>query len=149
MRILKYTLLSLSCCLTLCGCMQHHGNIGDWFGTWKLTSMELDGVEDPSYDGNIFFQFQADIVRIVEVDPQVSNTFNNCFGHWADNGSTLTLDFSYDATDKTDDFTPPSATMLIHGINILHIDKSDSKSMVWTYNPPDSDLTVTYRLKKQ
>lgn len=149
MRILKYTLLALACGLAFCGCMQHHGNIGNWFGTWQLTSMEIDGAEVSGYAGNIFFQFQTDIVRIVEVEPGTSHDYEQCFGHWSDDDSTLTLDLSYDADGMLSHFTPPPATMLIYGINVLHIVKADSKSMVWTYQLPDSDRSVTYRLKKQ
>lgn len=151
MRILKKSLLATlaAAALTLGGCMQHNGRIGDWFGTWKLESITVDGADAPDYADNIFFQFQTDIVRIVEVEPQVSNSYSDCFGTWASEGSTLTLEFSYEADGKPNGFTPMEETLLDRGTNTLHIAASSARSMTWTRQLPDSGPTVTYTLKKQ
>lgn len=147
MRILKILLLTICFSLTT-GCMQHNGHIGDWFGTWKLTSIELDGAENDAYQGNIFFQFQSDVVRIVEVDTRTSNKFKDCFGTWNQDKSTLELNFGYTA-EESYPFVPPTIVEFTRGENVLHIAESSSKSMVWTYQKPDSETTITYRLKKQ
>ncbi len=146
MRILKILLLTV--CFSLMGCMQHNGHIGDWFGTWKLTSMEIDGVENDEYQGNIFFQFQSNIVRIVEVDTKTSNKFKDGFGTWSQEGATLVLNFGYTA-DNTSPYVPPTIIDFTRDKNVIHISESSSKSMVWTYQKPDSGTTITYRLKKQ
>lgn len=146
MRILK--ILSLIVCLSLTGCMQHNGHIGNWFGTWKLTSLEIDGAPDDAYQDNIFFQFQSDIVRVVTVNTELSTAYNACFGTWHQDDSTLILDFGYTA-DENAQFTPPTITGFARGENILHISESGSRTMVWTMQKPDSETTITYRLKKQ
>lgn len=149
MHILKRALLTLTACFGLTGCMQHNGDIGNWFGTWKLQSIDIDGTNDDSYQGNIFFQFQTSIVRIVEVYPEVSTKFSDCFGSWEEEGSTLILNFTYDADGKTGNFTPQSQTLLQRAENVLHIVESSSKTMVWTMQTDDPEQTITYSLKKQ
>lgn len=148
MRILKYFFVILILSLGLCGCMQHNGHIGDWFGTWKLTSLEIDGAENPDYEGNLFFQFQSDVVSIVEVDTHISNMHSDSFGTWSQDGSTLVLNFGYTA-DQDAAFAPPAIVEFERGENILHIAESSSKTMVWTFEKPGSETTITYRLKKQ
>lgn len=137
------------CCLSLTGCMQHNGNIGDWFGTWKLESMSVDGVDSPDYDGNIFFQFQTDVVRMVEVDTERPATRRECFGRWNENDRTLTLDFSYTADGMGSLFEPVPASLMHKGVNTLNVDSQSSKRMQWTMLLHDPDRTVTYYLKKQ
>lgn len=138
----------LAACLTLSGCMQHNGNIGDWFGTWKLETITVNGAEDRSYQGNIFFQFQTDIVRIVQVDvsaPTPGRT--ECFGRWEENDGILTLDFSYSA-EGINHFTPMPETLLDKGINLLTIDSQTSKKMRLTGEKNDPAQTVVYTFRK-
>ena len=147
MRILK--LLILTALLGLSGCMQHNGRIGDWFGTWKLTEIKVDGTADQTYDGNIFFQFQTNVVRIVEVDVTTSNAYKDCFGSWSDDDATLVLNFSYTADGRDDNFNPPAITRLSREENILRVNKESSRAMTWTLQESGTNRTVTYRLKKQ
>jgi len=148
MRTLITKLVSgLAACLTLSGCMQHNGDIGDWFGTWKLEAITVDGTEAPSYEGNIFFQFQTDIVRIVEVDTSLPATRTECFGRWEENDGILTLDFSYSA-DGINHFTPMPETLLDKGINLLTIDSQTSKKMRLTGEKTDPAQTVVYTFRK-
>lgn len=148
MRILKYLTL-IVICIGLGGCMQHNGHIGDWFGTWKLTSLEIDGAADPTYQDNIFFQFQTDIVCINVVNPAISCSSSKTFGRWSDEGTTLKLDFTYTADQQSSQFIPPEETYLNYDVNILSIEEKSSRKMVWTYHIPKSGKTITYTLKKQ
>ena len=48
--------------LMFCGissCTQNDGNIGEWFGHWKLNTISVNGAVDDEYGGNIFFSFQS------------------------------------------------------------------------------------------
>lgn len=145
MRILMKLLPLLA--LMLSSCMQHNGDIGDWFGTWKVESITIDGVEDAAYEGNLFFQFQTDIVCLNLVDTDVSNSSTRVFGRWKEEGSTLILDFSYYAEEQGGSFTPPSNTYLAHDENILRLKKDGSRRMTWTLEQPAQ--VITYTLKKQ
>ena len=39
-------------------CTHNNGDIGVWFGLWKVTSVEVDGSADRKYKGNMYFSFQ-------------------------------------------------------------------------------------------
>lgn len=145
MRTLIKTLMLAVVALALGGCMQHNGNIGDWFGTWKVETIAVDGTEEADYSGNLFFQFQTDIVRMVEVGAYQS--YADRFGSWEDEGSTLVLDFTYKA-DFSGSFIPLPASHLDRARNLLHIDSKTSRHMQWTLDKPDG-TTITYTLKKQ
>ena len=36
-------------------CTHNNGDIGPWFGEWKLTSIEIDGSPDAAYKANTFW----------------------------------------------------------------------------------------------
>ncbi|MDE6166647.1 MAG: lipocalin-like domain-containing protein, partial [Muribaculaceae bacterium] len=70
MRILiKHLIAGVIACLTLSGCMQHNGDIGDWFGKWQVMEIRVDGVAETDYEPRYFWEFQNDIIRLVWVGP--------------------------------------------------------------------------------
>lgn len=149
MRAYKLLILSVLC---LCGCMQHNGYIGDWFGTWYIESITVNGEENPAYQGNYFMQFQADKVRICEVDPAYPDLLAECFGSWQASGDVLELNFSY--TGGGNYWNPserPNGTLMYTylkpDINILKITSMTSKRMVLTLSREDE--TIVYNLRKQ
>lgn len=142
MRAYKLLILSFLC---LCGCMQHNGRIGDWFGTWHLESITINGVEDTAYDRNYFFQFQADKVRISEVNPVYPDLLEERFGSWQASDKVLELNFSY--TGGGSFWEPWPETYLESDVNILEITSMTSKRMVLTLSR--SDQTIVYTLQKQ
>ncbi len=137
--------LLILCFLFLCSCMQHNGYIGDWFGTWHLESITVDGVEDAAYQGNYFFQFQADKVRISEVNPSYPENVRECFGSWEASGDVLELNFSYTGVGQY--WTPWPETYLPPAVNFLEINKMTNKRLTLTLSLPDK--TVIYQLRKQ
>lgn len=148
MRALSLKLLLLTA-LCLSSCMQHNGDIGDWFGTWHLQTITVDGIEDNSYESNYFFQFQTDKVRLSEVAPSgYPDLLDECFGRWKQEGNTLTLDFSY-TSNSGSYWTPMAGTYLEKGVNHLEINTLSSKNLILTLHSPDSSRTITYTLRKQ
>ncbi len=147
MRALSIKLLLL-CALCLSSCMQHNGDIGDWFGTWHLQTITIDGNEDTAYQGNYFFQFQTDKVRLSEVATNYPELLDECFGRWKQDDNTLTLDFSY-TSNSGDYWTPWPGTHLQKGINHLQILTLTSKTLILTlHTPTDPSQTITYTLTK-
>lgn len=126
-------------------CMQHNGNIGEFFGTWKLTSLEIDGEEAPNYEGNTFFQFQTDVIRISRIEPH--QVFTHRYGQWTRTGETLCLDFGFTATDPGE-YEAPTWIQLERGKNLLHIVSLTSRDMVLTLQH-SNNTTITYTLHKQ
>ena len=116
MRILiKHFIAGIIACLTLSGCMQHNGDIGDWFGTWKLESITIDGTESADYQDTIFFQFQTDKVRIVAIDLELPATRTECFGMWTETDKTLTIDLSHTSANNPGHFNPLPESLMIKG----------------------------------
>lgn len=126
-------------------CMQHNGDIGEFFGTWKLTSITIDGQQDISYEGTTFFQFQTDVIRISRIEPH--QLFTHRYGQWTRDGETLCLDFGFTATDPGE-YEPPMWIYLQRGKNLMHIVNLTSRDMVLTLQDPDLS-TIEYRLHKQ
>lgn len=150
MRILiKHLIAGVIACLTLSGCMQHNGDIGDWFGTWKLESITIDGTESADYQDNIFFQFQTDKVRIVAIDLEPPATRTECFGRWTETDKTLTIDLSHTSASNPGHFNPLPESLMTKGVNTFTIDSKSSKRMQWTMQTVNPERTVTYSLKKQ
>ena len=63
-RIIIYSLLTIFSLTFLPSC-QNNGDIGPWYGMWKLTSLTIDGEEDPAYEGNVFWKFQTGVVQMI------------------------------------------------------------------------------------
>lgn len=49
---------TLALLFVLTGCIQNNGNIGPWFGQWKVERLTIDGKDDPDYAGNAFSAFR-------------------------------------------------------------------------------------------
>ncbi len=148
--ILNKTLLSLLITVSLmlsAGCMQNNGDIGDFFGTWKVTSIKVDGIEDASYQGNIFFQFQTSVVRVVEHRPHGDLT--EYFGAWSDEGaSILIINFGFSVDPVSEVYDIPAAARMIRGVNTVRMTDRSSRKMTWTFTSANGE-TVSYRLSKQ
>lgn len=152
-KFLQYLIIALllaTLCAGTSGCNSNNGDIGPWYGHWKLTKILVNGEADAQYDGNIFWAFQNSVVMMTEVNSDIS--FNNRWGSWQQQGDELTLDFTHHDDQSTADpatdwrYTPPAATHLTKGINKLHIDKLKDSEIVLTYHSPDGNA-YTYYLK--
>ncbi len=57
-------ILTFVAMLTLVACTQNNGNIGHWFGQWKVERITIDGIDAPDYQGNYFFCFQSGVFGV-------------------------------------------------------------------------------------
>lgn len=84
-----FSLLSVSC-------THNNGDIGDWFGTWRLESITIDGATDPDYTSpRLIWKFQSQVVMIMEPNDDMHEA-NYALGSWHQEGNDLLLDFDYD-----------------------------------------------------
>lgn len=134
----------------LAGCTSNNGNIGDWFGTWHLLEIKVDGTADPAYQGNIFWQFQSDVINMTELTLGGYHDRTNHWGIWSQQGKTLCLDYNHPvapgSTTHVEEFEPPTITRLPLE-STLTIDHFTSSRLTVTYQAPET--TYQYILKKQ
>lgn len=134
--------------LALCGCTHNNGNIGPWYGQWKLEALEVDGREDPAYGHNQFWAFQNDILVINEVMSETDHLVR--YATWRQEGEMLLIDFSHsDADTPSSDvnYTPPPILGLKpQAVNALKIESLGHGRTVLTYDT--GDRLITYRLRK-
>ncbi len=96
-------LLSVVAMVLPTGCTHNNGDIGDWFGTWQLETIEINGTTDQDYHATIFWKFQNCVIEMqkISLDPD-DQTRRQVFGTWEESGDDLILNFSY-----SDDQNPP------------------------------------------
>lgn len=130
-------------------CTRNDGDIGDYFGTWHIESLQQDGSSPAAYDGSAFVQFQNTIVCVRATDALHNERAD--YGTWAENGNTLTLTFPdpnvyYDRVLGTladgPVFAPDQAT--------FQFTIADRSSRSMTLQIPDlAGNSWTFTLKKQ
>lgn len=132
--------------LFLAGCMHNNGYIGNWFGTWHVTEITIDGVKSETYADNMFFKFQTDICDIVTVGDH--NYYSEHFARWSETDNILTIDFSYTDEFYPPSFNPPAESMLESGPNLFEVRKKGN-SLIYLTRHTSSGETIVYTLKKQ
>lgn len=45
------------------GCTRNNGDIGPWFGTWRVTGISADGEPVRGYTGNVILKFQSHVME--------------------------------------------------------------------------------------
>lgn len=149
MRIIKL-IACIAAAVTITGCTCNNGYIGDWFGTWHLEKIQIEGNDLADYQGNIFWQFQSNVINMSELTPGGYHERENHWGTWSENGKMLSLDFNHPVTSGS--ITPSSLYEPPKIMNLpleadLAIDKFTSSRLVVTYNAPEA--SYKYILKKQ
>lgn len=146
----KLTLFGLAVVMfLLSGCTKPDGDIGDWFGSWHLTSIMIDGEEEAAYSENpeIMVSFQGKVFNMAYIDRA------EIYGSWSYAGEVLTLIAGYNAGGGSNIhylFDPfpvvmhfPSDVEQIE-ITVTHIGR---KSMQWQYIDQNGRL-LTYNFRK-
>ncbi|MCM1450042.1 MAG: lipocalin-like domain-containing protein [Clostridiales bacterium] len=140
LRDFKFMVVMLLPVAMLCGCTRNNGDIGHWFGTWRVESITLDGHPDPDYPKPaMIWKFQSHIVMIMVPD-EVEHSAPGTIGTWNEKDGVLTLDFS-------DEVIGPW-TEVTHFEMVSHLDvlKLTSGNIRLRYET--SSGTYIYELKK-
>lgn len=142
---MRTLIISLFSAILLSGCMHNNGDIGDYFGTWKVTLISVDGDVDGDYSANIFFQFQSDVVRIVENRSNYEIT--EYFGTWVDNGNNIIIDLNHKVNPESEVYHIPEVMRMVKGENFIKVSNKNSSKMTWTFE--SGGQTITFTLNKQ
>lgn len=77
-------------------CTRNNGDIGPWFGTWHLTRITANDQPLADYDGNIFWNFQNNIVMLSHTltDQPGDHTVQRRWGTWEETDGALCITFA-------------------------------------------------------
>ncbi|MDE5983000.1 MAG: lipocalin-like domain-containing protein [Duncaniella sp.] len=152
LRIYNIFFLMVMAAGFLTGCTQNDGDIGPWFGRWRLDKMTCDGKNMDIYaDADIrlvYWSFQNNIVRVAV--QHAHDVEEITFGRWSQQDDLLLLDFtaSGDPVDNPGIFTPPA---ILHfesdEINRLTINEMTDSYLDLSHHGADGRL-YQYFLKK-
>ncbi|MGN0228609.1 MAG: lipocalin-like domain-containing protein [Muribaculaceae bacterium] len=121
-------------------CTTNNGDIGEWMGRWKLTSIEQNGSEMNEYADNLFFAFQSTVFEVRKVGYFYEH--DEKFGTWSDDGKgTLVISF------PDERYKPFEELHFSQERNVLTYDKIDAKGFTLILHAPDGN-TYTYHLVK-
>lgn len=132
--------------IIIASCTHNNGDIGHYFGTWKLERMAIDGVEDAEYQKNVFWKFQAGVMCMVRVDDS-THTKTECWGTWEEDGKILRLNYTHhdDANSEgSQKYAPLSETHIPIGITELEILRQNSSKMELKYINNDGQVILYY-----
>lgn len=132
-------------------CTHNNGNIGEWFGTWTLTSITVDGEKGDDYFENSTWSFQNRVIKIQEEFSH--NTYSDHYGTWEQEGNEFSLDFNhYDSKDtlvwsRLYKFPTNMYFGMDKGVANMHIDNMSGSKVDLRYLNPQGQ-TIIYHLKK-
>ena len=139
-RLALTTIAALACLWFTISCTHNNGDIGTWFGTWKVTQIDRNSEKLTSYEGNVFFLFQSTVFELRELEE--NHNMTETFGQWSENGDMLTISFP-------DTNYQPSYFMTIKGFTATNHFKIVSRSSTHvTLQIEAPNGTFTYYLKK-
>lgn len=121
-------------------CTRNNGDIGELFGIWRVTAIEVDGVNQNDYDGTLYFAFQSSVFSQKKMDEE-THGHENQFATWKYQGKDIIIDFSDDR------YTPISITGMQPGQNLVVVESISGKNMILSYVRPDDKKYVYYLVK--
>lgn len=135
-----YYIAALMAAIAISSCTRNDGDIGPWFGTWRIESISIDGTARPDYaPPYLFAKFQSSIIQFIE--PDDTEHIALCYtGTWTQDDDRLLLDFTWGLS------TPPAVTGLPCEAT-LDILKLTGREIRLAYHADDGSV-ITYILKK-
>ena len=132
LKLISFTFIILFAC----SCTRNNGDIGDYFGTWKLNQISINSENDATYKGNLFWGFQSTVFMMKEVN-DTTHTKLEHWGTWEENDNKLLLDFTHSDNNNpqgSTKYSPAKATHLpANAISTLDIIKITGKEMKLQY----------------
>lgn len=152
MKAIYYKVVcTLALLFALTGCMHNNGNIGPWFGQWKVERLTIDGKDDPDYAGNAFFRFQSSVFSICVSNPE-QHVATIYYGTWEEKGNYVDAWFNTENKDippflgKND--MEKLGEFYIKGYNCFRVIENNHKTKILEYLDEETGVTYTYYLKK-
>lgn len=131
-----FTVFALLVAMT--GCTHNNGDIGSFFGKWKLTSVSAENVGEPNIDGTVFWDFQNTTIDMQLLQDNQEEI--RVYGNWRSSGQTLFLEFP-------DADMPPLECLGLPASCELQILYGVGSTMTLVYHPTP-EQSVTYKFIK-
>lgn len=135
-----YSIILLVVAMTaISSCTHNNGDIGPWFGIWKLTDLKVNGTTDPGYEGNVFWSFQTNIFQMKEVITDGTGQWSDeRWGSWEESDGDLILSFTYSSQS-----TPEPGTGVYHPLSGMYLPTNQAVHLdIVKY--PDSKMELAY-----
>lgn len=134
--IYLFTVAVVLCLLS--SCTRNNGDIGELFGLWRVTSIEINGEELDNYGGTMYFAFQTTVFCQKTVI-ESTHEYEDRFATWKYEGKDIVIDFH--------DYLPYEITGMQEGSNHVIIEKIKGKDMVMSYTSTEG-VEYKYILKR-
>ncbi len=94
MKKAAYIILLISAILTIGGCTHNNGDIGPWFGQWKIERIDKNGEPDTEYQCDCMLCFQSSVVSAVWAsnDGYSTNAILK-YGNWEERDGYMFFEF--------------------------------------------------------
>jgi hypothetical protein len=123
--------------LALPSCTHNNGDIGNFFGSWKLVSIQSSDLQPVEYQGDIFWDFQNSTISMIIINDRHDTT--QTYGNWSADDDILTINFP-DA-----DYAPLTELNLPRTCS-MRIEKQTSKEMILNYQAStEQNFIYTFR----
>ena len=133
------TILIVGICL-LTGCTHNNGDIGPFFGKWKLERMTVNTEEVADYEGNIFWSYQSSTISMTRVIDPTSSFIT--YGNWEVDEDYTVMHISF--PDKIHAPLPETYLLRESTIDIIKIKGSE---MILQYDSASKGLITYYFVK--
>lgn len=120
-------------------CTKNNGDIGVWFGQWRVEKIEIDGVDNADYAGNLFFSFQNAVFEEKIITPE--HEAIAAYGRWTETAEN-TLNIYMDEPDY-----PPIDGYMVKDMNVMSYEIKSSTTITLTLKTTDEHSVTFYLLK--
>ena len=135
-RIIYLTSL-LFAMLFMVGCTHNNGDIGPWWGQWKVERIELNGEPEANYKGDFFFRWQSSVICVVRSYPN-SHSSGISYGNWSEHDGVMDVEFKEGGLEYEQ--------LGLDKVCRLDIIKRDGREKILEYKKDDKTV-YTYYLK--
>lgn len=138
--------LMLTLSIVFVSCTHNNGDIGHYFGTWKLDRMTINGADDVDYQNNVLWKFQAGVMCMVRVD-DVTHIKTEGWGTWEEDGNILRIGYIHhddSNPEGSSKYSPLPETHIPKGVTELEILKQNSSTMELKYINNDGQVILYY-----
>lgn len=152
MKTIKILIITVLLTLTESGCVTNNGDIGDYYGTWALDEITVDGTRNDSWNADgtwTNWSFQNNIICIARFNDLGDKT--EAWGTWSEQDGKLLLDYTHRENGTEYQPYPYVAPRWIFfrpdAVNVMKIDSRNGRKMVLSATGEDG-ATITYSLRK-